>query len=232
MTLPSLLIVHGAWHRPEHFRLLLDELSDVDGHVVSLASCGSDPSRLGGMYDDAKLIADAVAAIDGPVVVVAHSYGGVPTTQALGGVPNVKRIVYLAAFLLDVGASLFGTDTGVPTTWSALRRRDGAADHVEVVTPIEMFYADVDPAIAAQAVSQLCYLSCQAGLETLTQVAWETVPSTYVICESDHAIAPSTQEVFAQRADRVRRLNSSHSPFLSQPAALARLLREELASAD
>ena len=73
-------------------------------------------------------------------------------------------------------------------------------------------------------------LSYAAGLQKLTEVAWKTVPSTYIICESDKAIPPSLQELFARRAERVHRLSTSHSPFVSQPAALAQLIREELAS--
>jgi pimeloyl-ACP methyl ester carboxylesterase len=73
-------------------------------------------------------------------------------------------------------------------------------------------------------------LSYAAGLQKLTEVAWKTVPSKYIICESDKAIPPSLQEVLARRAERVHRLSTSHSPFLSQPAALAQLIREQLAS--
>ena len=68
MTLPSLLIVPGAWHRPDHFRLLIDELAGIDVRTVTLASSGFNPAALGDMYADAEAIAQAVAAIDGPVV--------------------------------------------------------------------------------------------------------------------------------------------------------------------
>jgi alpha-beta hydrolase superfamily lysophospholipase len=78
MIFPSLLLVHGAWHRPEHLQLLVDELSGIDVHTVSLPSSGKDPAALGDMYADAEVVAAAAAAIDGPVVVVAHSYGGSP----------------------------------------------------------------------------------------------------------------------------------------------------------
>ncbi len=183
------------------------------------------------MYADANVIAAAAASIDGPLVVVAHSYGGIPTTQALGDVGNVRRIVYLAAFQLHAGESLFSVNGGAPMAWSKVHQNEGIGDYLEAVTPIDIFYDDVDPVIAGQAVSQLGYLSYAAGPQKLTEVAWKTVPSTYIICESDKAIPPPLQEVFAQRADRVHRLNASHSPFVSQPAALAQLIREELASA-
>jgi hypothetical protein len=97
VTLPSVLLVHGAWHRADYFGLLVDELSDVDVHTVRLASSGDDPAALGDMYADAEVIAQAAAAIDGPVVVVAHSYGGTPTTQARANAGNVQRIIYQPA---------------------------------------------------------------------------------------------------------------------------------------
>ena len=66
MSLPSLVIVPGAWHKPIHFRGLVDELPDVDVHTVTLTSSGDDPATLRDMYADAEVIAHAAAAIDGP----------------------------------------------------------------------------------------------------------------------------------------------------------------------
>jgi pimeloyl-ACP methyl ester carboxylesterase len=97
MTLPSLLLVPGAWHKPDHFRRLVDELSDIDVHTVTQTSSADYPAALRDMYADAEVIAQAAAAIDRQVVVVAHSYGGVPATQGLPYARNVRRIVYLAA---------------------------------------------------------------------------------------------------------------------------------------
>lgn len=226
-----MLIVPGAWHKPDHFRLLIDELADVDVHTVTLTSSGDDPAALGDMYADADVIAAAVAAIDGPVVVVAHSYGGIPTTQALSNATNVRRIVYLAAFQLEAGESLLSHNGGSLTSWSRLHRGDGIGDYVEAMTPMEIFYNDVDTAAAEQAVSALGFQSYASKQQRLTETAWKTIPSTYVICEHDNAIPVAAQERIAQRADDVQRLSASHSPFLSRPAALARLIRTSLAAA-
>ncbi|WIX83457.1 alpha/beta hydrolase [Amycolatopsis carbonis] len=210
---------------------LVDELPDVDVHTVDLTSSGDDPATLGDMYEDAAQIAAAVAAIDGPVVVCAHSYGGIPVTQALSGASNVKRIVYLAAFMLDVGESMLSSVGGTPAAWWKINSTDGEK-YVEALDPVEIFYGDVDPDLAQEAVSQLGYTSYSANVQKQTEVAWKTIPSTYVICEADNAFPPFAQDLFAQRAGRIHRMNTSHSPFLSQPAALAQFLRDELASAD
>jgi len=226
VTSPSVLVVPGAWHKPAHFRLLVDELSDVDVHTVALTSSGDDPAVLEDMHSDADAIARTAAAIDGPIIVVAHSYGGVPTTQALSRADNVARIVYLAAFQLEAGEALVTPNGGALMPWSRRRQRQGIGDYVEVITPMTTFYHDVEAAIAERAVAQLGYQSYASMSQPLTATAWQTIPSTYVICEADNAISVAAQEAMARRADTVERLPASHSPFLSQPAALAALIRK------
>jgi pimeloyl-ACP methyl ester carboxylesterase len=229
VTASSLLIVPGAWHKPGHLNLLADEFPDTVVRTVALTSTGDDPSALGDMHSDAALIKSAAAAIDGPVVVVTHSYGAIPATQALAGAGNVTRIVYLAAFQLDVGESLLSSIGGAPAPWWNVRGHDGIGGYIEVINPLDVFFGDVDPELARQAASQLGYQSYTATTQELTEVAWRAIPSTYIICENDKALPPFAQELFARRAGRVKRLSSAHSPFLSQPAALAKLLKDELA---
>ncbi|WP_123028433.1 alpha/beta hydrolase [Mycolicibacterium stellerae] len=231
MTVPSVLLVPGAWHRPDHFRLLVDELSDVDVHTVTLTSSGDDPAALQDMHADAGVIARAAAAIGGPVVVVAHSYGGVPTTQAFRQAGNVARIIFLAAFQLLAGESLLSINCGSLMPWARRRRQKGIGDYVEVVTPMTVFYNDVEAETARYAVARLGYQSYASMSQRLTETAWQTIPSTYVICEADNAIPVAAQEAMARRADDVVRLPTSHSPFLSQSAMLAGLIRRSLARA-
>jgi pimeloyl-ACP methyl ester carboxylesterase len=228
MALPTLLLVPGAWLRPAHLRPLARALPDMDVRTVALASCGDTPAALGDMHEDAEIIARAVAAIDGPVVVLAHSYGGIPATQALAQASNVQRVVYLAAFLLDVGETLLSSLGGAPNSWIKFHQEEGAGGYIEALTPEDIFFDDVeDKTLLKEAVSQVGYQAAASINQPVTEAAWKTVPSTYLICEEDKAIPASQQEVFAQRAGRVRRLRSSHCPFLSQPAALARLLKQE-----
>jgi pimeloyl-ACP methyl ester carboxylesterase len=219
------LLVPGAWHKPDHWRPLVDELTDTDVHSVTLTSSGDDPAMLRDMYADAEVIAQAAAASTRPLVVVAHSYGGVPTTQALPHAKNVERIIYLAAFQLDVGEALLSASEGALLPWAELHHREGIGDYVEATTPRTVFYNDVDDATAESAVNRLGYQSYASMRQPLTEAAWKTVPSSYIICEADNAIPVAVQERMAERADDVHRLNASHSPFLSQPAALARLIR-------
>lgn len=229
-TLPSLLLVPGAWHRAEHWDLLVDQLWDLDVHTVTLTSSGNDPAGLRDMHADAEIIAQTAAAIDRPVVVVAHSYGGIPTTQGLSSATNVQRIIYLAAFLLNAGESCLSLSGNSLMPWARLHQRHGIGDYVEALTPETVFYHDVETVATERAVAQLCYQSYASMRQELTETAWKAIPSTYVICESDNAIPVAMQELMAQRADDIQRMGTSHSPFLSQPAALAQLIRCSLDS--
>jgi pimeloyl-ACP methyl ester carboxylesterase len=89
---PTLVLVHGAFHREAMWDLLIRELSDVDIRTVQLPSSAQVPvSQLGDLYDGARTVRGAVLGVGGPVVVCAHSYGGVPTTEGVAGVNAVTR---------------------------------------------------------------------------------------------------------------------------------------------
>ena len=228
MPQPTIVFVHGAWHGPWAWDAVISELPDLSTRTVALSSAGHDPATLGDMYADAAAIRETVTAIEGPVLVVAHSYGGVPTTEGLVGLSQVSRLVYLAAFQLDVGDSLVGANGGKRADWFDMHEAEG---YLDALRPEEVFFGDVDEATTRAAVARLGHQSLPAFTQPLTRAAWHTIPSTYVVCEKDVAIPPPVQEQMAQRAGQVLRLPTSHSPFLSRPADVASILRTEAASA-
>lgn len=184
----TLVLVHGAWHGPWCWELLMEQLSGVEVRTVALSSSGSDPSNLGDLYEDAAIVRSVVAEVDGPVVVCAHSYGGAPVTEALAGMGKVRRLVYLCVFQLDVGESLFGVGHGTPPPWWEMHEAEG---YIDPLRPREIFYGDVDPLIADAAIARLGHQSLAAVSQPLTQASWHKIPSTYVICERDCAIPPA-----------------------------------------
>jgi pimeloyl-ACP methyl ester carboxylesterase len=220
---PTLLLVHGAWHTSWCWQPLIDELPDVDVVTVDLPSSGTDPNALGNLTADAEVIRTALAGIDGPVVLVGHSYGGIPITEAATAEAGVAHLVYLCAFQLDVGDSLVSSLGGEVPPWQEI-----SETHVRVTTPEPVFYNGVDPELTAQAVPRLHLQSTSALTQPLSRAAWAELPSTYVVCEQDQAIPVVAQEAMSARADTVVRLDSGHSPFLSQPAELAAVLRKVL----
>ncbi len=224
-TVPALVLVHGAWHGPWCWDLVIEQLSGVNIRTIALPSSGHDPSKLGDLYNDAEIVRSVVADVEGPVVVCAHSYGGAPVTEALVGMGKVRHLVYLCAWQGNVGDSLLGARHGIPPPWWEMHEAEG---YIDPLRPREIFYGDVDPATAKAAIARLGHQSLAAVSQPLTQASWRDISSTYVICEKDCAIPPATQEQMARRAHRVERLGTSHSPFLSRPSLVADILRNEL----
>jgi pimeloyl-ACP methyl ester carboxylesterase len=217
---PTLVIVPGAWHLPSSWDLLRGELDALGyaSRAVKLPTTG--PDARGGLREDAEAVRATIEAIVGPVVVVAHSYGGIPATEGLTDLPNVQQLVFLAAYVPDVDESLFSLDRAAPDP-------DSTEDLVPIPSdPRTWLYADVPEALADLVVSQLVDQRRQAFADQVTRAAWHTVPSTYVITENDAAIPVQFQEQMATRAKSIRRIPTSHSPFLSRPAELAALLDE------
>jgi pimeloyl-ACP methyl ester carboxylesterase len=221
---PTVVLVHGAWHGPWAWSEVQAQLADqgVDVLTVDLPSVGEDTSALGDLDDDAAAVRAAIDSVDGPVVVVAHSYGGAPTTQGAAGADNVTHIVYLTAFMLDEGESLFGLVGGVAPDWWQVAD-DGAS--LMPARPEEIFFNDVSEDATRAAVDRLAPQSMAAVKGAVGAVAWRDVPTTYVICDQDNAIPVPAQEMLAGRADNVTRLDASHSPFLSQPDAVVGVIR-------
>jgi pimeloyl-ACP methyl ester carboxylesterase len=216
----TFVLVPGAWHQPEIWNLLRGELSALghDSQAVRLATNG--PSARGGLQDDAAAIRESILSVPGPVVVVAHSYGGIPATEGVAGLPGVRHMVYLAAYVPDVEESMF-TLHGMPDPASAEGLFPITGD------PRAMFYGDVPDELAAEAVDNLVDQRLQPFVD---RVAWHAVPSTYILTEQDGVLPVALQETMAARTKNVRRLPTSHSPFLSRPAELAALLDEIAAS--
>ncbi|MFI8089789.1 alpha/beta fold hydrolase [Streptomyces sp. NPDC086080] len=212
---PAFLLVHGAWHGSWCWEPLTSVLH-ADGwetRTVDLPSAG----RKAGVQDDARVVLEELARIDGPVVVVAHSYGGVPVTQAVAEASSVAHIVYLAAYQLELGESVLGRH-GAPVPPDP----DGFRPVPD--QPVPLFYADAPEADAEAAAARLVPQSTRSFTDTVTAAGWHTVPSTYIVCEQDRALSPRFQEDIATRAGAVHRLADSHSPFLSMPGRFAALL--------
>jgi pimeloyl-ACP methyl ester carboxylesterase len=171
------------------------------------------------MHDDAQVVRTALAHIPGPVVVVAHSYGGIPVTQAVGSAENVTHVVYLSAFMLDVHESLLAAiDESAPEDLSGVVQMTSERRAA--------LYSDVTAALTDWAISRLVPQSLRSFAETVTRAGWREIPSTYIVCANDQSVPLVLQESFAARAGNVARIASGHSPFLSMPGELAELIGE------
>jgi pimeloyl-ACP methyl ester carboxylesterase len=217
---PTFVLVHGAWHGAWCWdevaaRLRADGAPVVAVDLPSVASGGD-------MYDDARFVRDAIAAVGGETVVVGHSYGGVVITEAAAGAEGVRHLVYLTAFMLDEGESLATITGSTPPDWQ-IADPDGGT--LSVAGAQEVFYNTCPPEVADAAAARLRPHTIAAFVQPVTSVAWRDVPATYVICDRDNAIPVPAQEAMAARAGTTQRLDSDHSPFLTDPGAVADLLR-------
>ena len=223
---PAILLVHGAWHGAWCWEAVIP-LLEAKGrtvHAIDLPTVHAPNKADLGLADDARAVRDAVDAIDGPVVVVAHSYGGVPVTQGLVGAANVVHLVYIAAFVLDAGESLLGSVGGVAPSWWVV---DGALTTAGTADePAEhLFYNDCPDEVARAAAARLGSQAMRPFDEAVTAVAWKEIPSTYLVTERDTIFPLVAEEGLAARAgSTVRRLDTGHSPFLSQPDATAEII--------
>lgn len=213
------LLVHGAWHGSWCWDRVIAELPDSDVRTVDLPSAGNPAA---GLTEDARVVREAADAIDGPVIVSAHSYGGVVASRALAGSANVRHIAYLCALVLDTGESLLDTAGGEPLPWWRMRA-DGMVDPED---PVDMFFHDLPDAVAAASAARLVPHSYRAFTERQAETAWRTIPTTYLVATEDHVIPVPAQRRMAAHCGRTFELASSHSPFLSHPDYVAGLVRE------
>jgi pimeloyl-ACP methyl ester carboxylesterase len=219
---PTLLLVHGAFLGAWSWeKVQLDLLGrGWRAQTVELPSVADRGSPRAGLFEDAEIVRQRIKEIDEAAVVVSHSYSGAVVTQAAADLTNVRHLVYISAFPLDIGESLLGV-LGRAPDWLEI---DG--DLITASDPHTVFLADVPQDVADGAVDRLKPTSLSTLTQTLTACAWHTIPSTYVVTERDRAAPLEAQEFLAARATYVRRLPSAHTPMLSMPSALADLIVE------
>jgi len=215
---PTLVLVQGAWHHPDVWLPLRSELFKLGYQTVvtELPSAGASP--VGSMHDDADIVRETISKIAGPVSVVAHSYGGIPVTEATAGASNVTRLVYLAAYLPDENGSMFSLH-GIPDP------DEVGGLFPKIDSPRTSLYADLDDDQAGFAESLLIDQTMRSFVDRVTGAGWKDIPTSYIITDEDKAIPPAMQAEMAEGAKAtVHHLASSHSPFLSRPHELASLL--------
>ncbi|MBO1330055.1 alpha/beta fold hydrolase [Streptomyces sp. VRA16 Mangrove soil] len=223
------VLVHGAWHSPWCWHKVVDELAEhgIRSVLVDLPSCrgGAGPADLHADVAEIRRVLDGCA---GDVILVAHSYGGIPATEAAAGHPVVRRLVYVAAYLADADETLMGyalPDAGPDVLDPARDLVIDPGTGLMTVRPeraVPIFCADLDPAAAAEAVRHLRPMSAAVLDQSPAAVAWRALPTTYLITGRDNATPTVVQRRLSRRAGEVLELaDSSHSPFLSHPKAVA-----------
>lgn len=213
-----IVLVHGAWHGAWCFEPVI-ELLESGHHVVAAVDL-----PLEGPTRDVEAARECIAQHPGAVV-LGHSYGGFVISQAALGL-DVSHLVYLAAFMPDTGENVGASAAKAPRTVlnDAMVVQDDGLVSIEPTLAIDAFYHDCDQAAAEAAVSRLRPQRFESYPILEGAPPWRSVPSTYVVCRDDRALAPALQRKFAGRAGSVVEWEGAHSPFLAQPERVAELL--------
>jgi len=221
----NVVLVHGAFADGSGWEAVAKILVK-DGYTVSVAQ----PPETS-YADDQKYTKAAIDAMDGPVVLVGHSYGGSIITEA-GHKPKVSAPVYTAAFALDDGESCASIEQALPQASTAFKPDSNGNWWIEQAHFAADFAADVPPAVSHfMAISQVP-ISTDSFTHKVTNPAWKTKPTWYMVAAADRSINPQQERMMAKRAHATTvEVNSSHVAYMSHAKETAKLIEEAAAGA-
>jgi pimeloyl-ACP methyl ester carboxylesterase len=221
-TTSPIVFVHGAWHGAWCWDRVVPLLHarGVETLALDLPSV-AEPARAD-LSDDSATLRQALDGLARPAIVVGHSYGGMVISEGAADHPMVKRLVYLTAFVPDIGESVNQLTAQLPNPdlMRAIKFGTGRSA-LDPAIAGEVFYNDCDADTVAWALTQLRPMRMSGA--GATAAAWRTLPSTYVVCKQDRAILPELQRKMATRTGDVVEWDTSHSPFASRPELVADL---------
>lgn len=214
----NIVLVHGAWADGSGWRPIY-EILKAGGYNVRMVQ-----NPLTSLADDVAATDRVLDRMDGPTILVGHSYGGAVISEA-GDHPNVVGLVYVEAFVPDVGESPFGLipqDPNHPPPFDF--GKDGFVFFTEAA--YVPGFADALPAADAEFLrdSQVP-ISLEGGSTPLTVAAWKEKPSWYQIAEADLVIPPAAQEAMSARAgSTIQKVAGGHLAFIANPEETAKLI--------
>jgi pimeloyl-ACP methyl ester carboxylesterase len=220
---PSIVLVHGSWADATSWQQVIPLLQQ-DGYIVTAVQ-----NPLTSLPDDIATTKRVIDAQQGPVVVVAHSYGGAVLTGAAAGNPQVKALVYIAGWAPEPGESvnqLIGRYAPPPLSTAIVADTAGFL-YIDREKFHEVFAQDVST-VEAQvlAVTQ----KPAAGVafdQSVESAAWQTIPSWYLVSQEDRAINPELERFMANRIGaRTTEIKASHVSYISHPREVANLIIE------
>jgi pimeloyl-ACP methyl ester carboxylesterase len=231
---PTIVLVHGAFAESASWDRVIDPLLSAGHRVIAAAN----PLR--GLASDAAAVSDLVRTIDGPVVLVAHSYGGAVISNVAADAGDIAGLVYANGFAPEPGencfqlaamfpGSMLGEETARPVS-----RSDGATDlYIAPDSFHDIFCQDVSAAQAALMAATQRPATQEALVEPSGErPLWKDVPSWFLIGEEDRIIPAALQHYMAKRAGARRTIEipgASHAVSVTHPDATAHLILEAAA---
>lgn len=223
----NVVLVHGGFVDGSGWEGVYKILTK-EGYTVSVVQ---NPTI--SLADDVAATKRIIAAQNGPVILVGHSYGGAVITEA-GNDPNVVGLVYITAFAPDEGESVSSLikdpPPGAPVP-PILPPQDGYLFLDKAKFPAS-FAGDVDAERAAFMADSQVPWGVEALSGTITEPAWKTKPSWYLIVTEDKMIPPPAQRFMSDRAgSTVDEVAGSHAIYVSQPNAVAAIIKKAASAA-
>lgn len=226
MATPTIVLVHGAFADSSAWNGVIPLLWERGYDVVAA------PNQLRDLNGDAAHVASVIRAVDGPVVLVGHSYGGAVITRAAQDLPEVKGLVFIAAYQPDTGEDVFslsGPDTKLGETTSTPMLHEGEP---ELRVNADAFGTVIAGGVDPEQVRLLAATQRPTAVKALTgalegEPAWRTRPSWALLSTEDNAIPLEEQEKMAARAgSTVARVATGHTIPLTLPGEVAAIIDE------
>jgi pimeloyl-ACP methyl ester carboxylesterase len=228
---PTIVLVHGDWADGSSWSDVIQRLQARGFTVVA------PPNPLRGPTQDSASIAAFLQSISGPIVLVAHSYGGFVITNAATGNPNVKALVYIDAFIPDQGETLAGLTGGSGScidsnnAFNAVPSGGGVDLYLRVEpNPPYTGFADcfangVNPPQTAVLAATQRPAALNQLFEPSGPSAWKTIPSWALIGTEDHVIPPALQEFMSHRASaEISTVKAGHLSLITRPEAVTKVI--------
>ena len=228
---PTIVLVHGDWADASSWNGVIGRLQDRGFTVVA------PPNTLRGPSQDAPYLASYLQTIPGPIVLVAHSYGGFVITNAATGNANVKALVYIDAFAPDENETALDLVGGTSSCVTDNRAFNivpfsGGVDlylRWEANPPYagfrECFANGVDEETAAVLAAGQRPASAAQFSDPSGAPAWKTIPSWALLGTLDNVIPPALQQTMYERADaHISRVKAGHLSLITRPDAVVRVI--------
>jgi pimeloyl-ACP methyl ester carboxylesterase len=232
----TVALLHGAFAESASWNGVVERLQAESLHVVAMAN----PLR--SLAGDAQYVRDVIAGIGGPVVLAAHSYGGMVISEAAAGNEAVRALVYACGFAPEQGESAFGLSTKFPgsTLGDALTAYPVSSGGVELVIRQDLFPQQFAADVPAQQTAVMAATQRPATQAALSDAlvsavpGWKTIPSWFIIGEMDRNIPAELQRYMAERASAVGTVEvpgASHAITVSKPEIVASAILEAVRAA-
>jgi pimeloyl-ACP methyl ester carboxylesterase len=216
----NVVLVHGAWADGSSWAKVIPILEKAGLHVVAVQN------PLTSLADDVAAVQRAIAFEDGPVILVGHSYGGAVITEA-GADPKVAGLVYVAAFAPDAGQGVLDLGKDLPPAPGGADIRPDKGGFLKMTAKgiEEDFAQDLPKADRRILAATQGPTNGAAFGAKVSNAAWKSKPTWYVVASNDRMIQPDLERQFAKTMGaKTITVASSHVPMLSHPQDVARLI--------